>query len=91
MIQVPMPLCTDINPFGSLWSRLDDVDAAHPRTQNFGDDDGAIGLLVIFHHGDESTRQSQTGSIQRMRELDLAAIGWAILDIGAASLEIGVI
>ena len=86
-----MPLCTNFNPFGSLWSRLDNVDAAHPRTQNFGDDDGAVCLLIILHHSDESTWQTQTGTIQRMWEFDLAAIGWTIFDVGAAGLEVSIV
>ena len=37
----------------------DHFDAAHPRAQHFGHDDRAVGLLVIFQHGDQGARHAQ--------------------------------
>ena len=47
-------------------------------------------LLIVFHNGDQSARQSQTRTVQRVNESRLAFI-IAIFDVGASPLKIRVI
>ena len=61
---------------------------AHVFLQNFGDGDAAVSLLVVFHNGDDYTRQRQPGAVQGMHELWLAVGGGAVAYVGAPCLEI---
>ena len=37
----------------------EDVEAAHPRAEDVGDDDAAVGLLVVLQDGDEGAREAE--------------------------------
>src|SRR6266849_11201073 len=46
---------------------------AHVWAQRVGNDDGAVGLLVIFHDGDPCASHRQAGPVQGVHELALSA------------------
>ena len=68
--------------------RRDDFEAAHIGTQDGGDDDGAVGLLVVFEDGHHGTAGGKAGAVQGMHEFRLAAALGTEADIGAAGLEV---
>ena len=59
--------------------------------QDFRHDDAAIGLLVVFHHGNHYPRQGQAGAVQGMDELGLGIRGGAVADVGPPRLEIAAV
>src|SRR5262245_30962101 len=63
------------------------IEAAHVRPKRLGDDDGAVGLLVIFEDGDERTAHGETRAVQRVHELGLAGFGIAPARLHAPRLE----
>ena len=66
----------NITPLITNWDRLADSaksvamaalpDCLYPhiRTQRFGDDHAAVGLLVVLQDRDQNARQSQSGAVQ---------------------------
>ncbi len=69
----------------------DALHAAHVGAQGFGDENGAIGLLVVFHNGDHGAANGEAGAVQGVDELGRSAGLAAEADIGAAGLEIGAV
>ena len=49
---------------------------AHIWTQNLRDQDRAIRLLVVFHHGDPRSPDGQAGSVQGVNEIALSSALW---------------
>ena len=54
-----------------------------------GTTDAAVGLLVVFQHGDQGARHAQPRAVQGVHQAGLAAVRRAVFDVGAARLEIG--
>lgn len=65
----------------------DDLCAAHVRSEDLGDDDGTVSLLVIFQDGGYSAADRQARAVQGVHEANFALFVTEA-DIGAASLEI---
>ena len=62
---------------------------AHERAEDFGDQDGAVFLLVVFQDGDEGAADGGRGSVESVGEL--FAIHVLEADFGAARLEVGAV
>ena len=67
---------------------LHDLQPTHIRLERIGDDDGAVGLLVIFHDSHQTAAHGKAGTVQGMHVLLLFGIGRLELDIGAAGLKV---
>ena len=90
----PWTVCPSLSTVHGPWSTVYARITSTPPIQgmqHFRYHDGAICLLVIFHHGDQRARHTQARTIQRMDEARLAAIGGTVFDIGPAGLEIGIV
>src|SRR6266481_1514611 len=59
----------------------------HVWTQNFGDQDRAICLLIIFDDSDPGAADGEAGAVERVNKVALAAAFWLIADTGAPRLE----
>ena len=71
-----------------LRDRLDLLETAHVRTQNLGDRDGAVGVLVVLQNGSHGTTSRQAGTVKGVQVTRaLEVLGVAVLDVGAAGLE----
>ena len=76
---------------------LDSLQSAHVGAKGFGDEHGAIGLLVIFKDGEPCAANGQAGTVDGVDEFwfGLGATGIAFCvearraeaDVGAAGLE----
>ena len=63
--------------------------AAHIGTQNLGDRDGAVGILIVLQNGGHGAAGRQAGTVESVQVArTLEVLGVAILDVGAASLEV---
>ena len=51
----------------TLLAGLDPV-LPHPRPQDLGHDDRAVGLLVVLHHGDQAAADGDGGAVERVDE-----------------------
>lgn len=72
-----------------LRDRLDLLEAAHVGTQNLGDRDGAVSVLVVLQNGCHGTAGRQTGTVEGVQiARTLEVLGVAILDVGATGLEV---
>src|SRR5271170_1846449 len=67
------------------------IDTAVVGAQHLGYDHAAVGLLVVFEHGDQGARQSERGAVEGMDEFGLGALARAKAHIVAASLKIGTV
>src|SRR3990170_3165368 len=67
----------------------DHVQAAHPGPQHLGNDDGAIGLLVVLENGDQRPRERQPRAVERVHHFGVGAR--AAAEAGAASLEVAAV
>ena len=67
---------------------LDDFNAAQVLSQDLGNDDGAVGALVLLHQGREDAGGGQTGAVQGVDELGLAGGFPAEADVAPAGLVI---
>src|SRR6267378_4119360 len=65
------------------WDTVD----AHVGSQDFRHDNRAIGLLVVFDHGDPSAANGETRTVQGMDKFALAAGLRLEADTGAAGLK----
>src|SRR5882724_8422331 len=69
-----------------LAGRRNPVDA-HVRAQNVREQDGAIGLLIIFDDGYPGATDREARTVQRVDELALAARFWLEANSGTARLK----
>ena len=49
---------------GNLRDRLNLLEAAHVRTKNLGDRDGAVGVLVVLQDGGHGATSRQAGTVE---------------------------
>ena len=56
-----------------------------------GTDDGAVGLLAVFHDGDEGAGDAEPGAVEGVRELRARSLFGAVPYLGAAGLEVGAV
>src|SRR3990170_8143013 len=71
----------------SRW-RLDFREAAHVRPENFGDGDGAVGLLVVLEDGGPGPTDGDAGAIQGVDEFCLRPRVSAVANGGPPCLKI---
>ena len=64
----------------------DAVDS-HIGAQGFGDQNRAVGLLIIFDNGDPGASDSETGAVQCVYKIAFAAGFWLVANAGAARLK----
>src|SRR5712664_1604403 len=60
---------------------------SHVWAQGIGDQDGAIGLLIIFDDSDPGAADGEAGAVQRVNKVTLATALWLEANTGAAGLE----
>ena len=48
-----------------MWKEVlfDDFDAAHVRTEDFRDDDGAVFLLIVFEDGGDGSADGESRAV----------------------------
>jgi hypothetical protein len=61
------------------------------RSENIGDDDRTVRLLVVFEDCDEGPTNGETGAVQGVRETRFAAAGRPVANAGTASLKIAAV
>ena len=74
-------LCAPRNDMGFELLLFDDFDAAQVLAQCLGNNDGAIGSLVLLHDCGEDTGSSQTGTVHnglRIMRKDILGVLWNI-------------
>ncbi len=59
--------------------------------EDFGDDDAAIGLLVVFHNGNHDPGQGQPGAVQGVDKLGLSLRGGAVANVSPSGLKIATV
>src|SRR5262245_10763152 len=71
-------------------SRLlaDPLEPAHEAPQRLGDDDRAVGLLIVLQDGDQGPPHGETRTVERVRVLRLPLRLRAVADVGAPRLEV---
>ena len=65
---------------------FDDLQATQVLTQALGDNDGAVGSLILLHQSGENTAGSQTGAVQSVQKFRLAGCLTAEADVATAGL-----
>ena len=77
---------------GKLRDRLDLLETTHVRTQDLGDRDGAVGVLVVLQNSGHGTTSRQAGTVKGVQVTrTLEVLGVAVLDVGAAGLEVAAV
>src|SRR5258708_480038 len=64
---------------------------SHPRAQNFGNGNAAVGLLPIFENRYQRPADSDSGAVERMNKMRSPLAGTFEADIEAACLKIGAV
>src|SRR3954454_11746431 len=72
----------------ALARSLDSLQPAHIGAQNLRQPDGAVGILVIFHHSDQRAADGETRAVQRTDEPRALAFGTAKARVHAPRLEL---
>src|SRR6185437_195487 len=85
--RAPPPHAGEDKYGGNLsWSDL--CHAAHIGAQHIGNGDGAVVVLMVFHHGDQGAPDRKARSVEGMHEPRALAVFRTIARIHAAGLEI---
>lgn len=63
----------------------------HIGLQRIRDQDGAVCLLVIFHHRDQSSPDGQARTVERVYQLRLAALRITPAGLHAPGLKVGTV
>src|SRR5205085_5953653 len=66
------------------------LEAAGVGSERGGNCDRAVGVLVVFQHGDEGAADGEAGAVERMDEFRLAATLGLVADVRAPAAEVGV-
>ena len=64
---------------------------ADPRPQHFGDDDAAVGLLVVLQDRDQRPREGDRGAVERVDEPRALLLWRLVADVEPAGLEVGAV
>src|SRR5436309_2421112 len=75
-------------PRGSSWT---DALLADPGPKHLGDDDRAVGLLVVLQEGHQRPRAGHRGAVEGVDELGALLAGCLVTDVEAACLEVGAV
>src|SRR6185295_15941215 len=75
----------------SLPARLDPCEASEVGAEGVGQEDGAVGLLVVLEDGDERPADGEARAVERVEEARLAAVRGAVAEVGAPGLEVGAV
>src|ERR1017187_7265809 len=59
----------------------------HVGDEDFGDADGAVGLLVVLEDGEIGASDGEAAAVENVDELGFFLAGGAVADVGAAGLE----
>src|SRR5690349_11847593 len=62
---------------------------AEIRPQHLGNEDGAVGLLVVLENAGDRAREREAGTVQRVHEARLFALRRPEANVRAARLEVG--
>ena len=63
------------------------IEAAHVWAQGLGDEDGAVGLLVVFENGEPGAAHGEAAAVDGVDEFIFAFGGGLETNVGAAGLE----
>src|SRR5581483_4327885 len=66
-----------------------DTIGAEIRAQHFGDDDGAVRLLVVLQQGGDRAREAEARAVQRVNELRFFPARRTVANVRASRLEVG--
>ena len=72
-----------------LWGEA--FQSAHVGTQDGGDANAAVGLLVVFQDGDEGAAYGEARAVKGMDELRFVAVLRAVACLHAARLEVAAV